>query len=152
MLRETQKAPNFSLLDAQHQKHALKDSLGQWVVLYFYPKDDTPSCTKEACAFRDNQTALLEKNCVIYGISRDNTDSHDKFVKKYDLNFPILSDHTLSVHQAYGVLDDDKTVRATFLIDPTGMIVQVWPKVRVEGHIDQVLCALENFSNKINKG
>ncbi len=145
MLAEKQKATNFDLLDGHQQRHQLSDALGKWVILYFYPKDDTPGCTREACAFRDNQASLLEKDCVIYGVSRDSLDSHAKFVKKYDLNFPVLSDETLAAHQAYGVLEDNKTQRATFLIDPQGMIAKVWPKVMVDGHADQVLAALTSL-------
>jgi peroxiredoxin Q/BCP len=109
-------------MDAKHQIHTLSKHKGQYVLIYFYPKDDTPGCTKEACAFRDNQETLLKNQVLVYGISRDSAESHAKFSQKYDLNFTLLSDPELKAHKAYGVLEENKTKRSTFLIDKKGNI------------------------------
>lgn len=146
MLKVQDKAPAFRLAGADHQTHTLAEHLGHFVVIYFYPKDDTPGCTLEACAFRDSQEALAKNDCVVYGISRDSSDSHAKFLKKHDLNFTLLSDTDLSVHKAYGVLEDTKTKRSTFLVDQQGHIIKIWPNVRVEGHVDDILDTLQALS------
>lgn len=146
MLKVQDKAPAFRLEGADHQTHTVAEHLGHFLVIYFYPKDDTPGCTLEACAFRDTQEALRKNDCVVYGISRDSSDSHAKFLNKYDLNFTLLSDPDLSVHKAYGVLEDTKTKRSTFLVDQQGHIVKIWPNVRVEGHVDDILETLQTLS------
>ncbi len=146
ILKVQDKAPAFRLEGADHQTHTLVEQLGHFVVIYFYPKDDTPGCTLEACAFRDTQEALAKNDCVVYGISRDSSDSHAKFFKKYNLNFTLLSDTDLSVHKAYGVLEDTKTKRSTFLVDQQGHIIKIWPNVRVEGHINDILETLQALS------
>ena len=143
-------APDFALTADDGRTVSLKDFQGKKVVLYFYPKDDTPGCTTEACSFRDNLARVTTKGAVVLGVSRDDTASHRKFKDKYDLNFPLLSDDSGAVTEAYGVWKKKNRYgreymgieRTTFLIDGNGRIEKVWPKVRVEGHADEVLAAL----------
>ena len=143
-------APDFSLRSVDGKVVSLKELRGKKVVLYFYPKDDTPGCTKEACSFRDNLGRVTSKGAIILGVSRDDTVSHVKFREKYDLNFPLLSDDKGRVTEAYGVWKKKNLYgreyfgieRTTFLIDEGGKIARIWPKVRVEGHTDEVLAAL----------
>ncbi|MGQ0797387.1 MAG: thioredoxin-dependent thiol peroxidase [Methanobacteriota archaeon] len=143
-------APDFALPSDDGRAIALKDLRGKKVVLYFYPKDDTPGCTKEACAFRDNLARVTSKGAVVLGVSRDDLTSHGKFRDRYRLNFPLLSDESGGVTKAYGVWQKKTNygreywgiVRSTFLIDEAGRIARVWPKVKVEGHADEVLAAL----------
>jgi len=143
-------APDFSLADQNGVVHTLKQYAGKWVVLYFYPKDDTPGCTKEACSFRDNLGAVTKKGAVILGVSGDSTASHKKFATKYDLPFPLLADTEKAVINAYGVWKEKnmygkKTMgveRSTFLIDRAGKIAAEWRKVKVDGHTEEVLAAL----------
>ena len=148
MLTEGQKAPGFSLQTTGGGTISLDDYLGKKnVVLYFYPKDDTPGCTKEACSFRDLEAEFGEAGAVILGVSADSVKSHDKFAEKYHLPFPLLADEDKSVLDAYGVWKQKslygKTFlgieRTTFAIDRDGIIRKVWPKVKVEGHVDEVL-------------
>lgn len=144
------KAPDFTLPADDGRKVSLKDLRGKKVVLYFYPKDDTPGCTAEACSFRDNLGRVTTKGAIVLGVSRDDTDSHGKFRDKYQLNFPLLSDDGGSVTEAYGVWKKKKLYgrefmgieRTTFLIDERGKVARVWPRVKVEGHTDEVLAAL----------
>lgn len=141
------KAPDFTLPADGGGKIALKDFKGKSVVLYFYPKDDTPGCTAEACAFRDQLPDFSRVKAAIIGISRDSVASHDKFKTKFELSFPLASDEDGKVCQAYGVWVEKsmygKTYmgieRATFLIDGKGIVRNVWRKVKVDGHADQVL-------------
>jgi peroxiredoxin Q/BCP len=144
------KAPDFSLVAHDGKKYSLKDFKGKKVVLYFYPKDDTSGCTKEACSFRDNLSAIKKKGAVVLGVSPDGTASHEKFSAKYDLNFPILSDEGKTMMQSYGVWQEKSmygrkymgAVRTTFIIDAGGKISHIFPKVKVDGHTDEVLTAL----------
>ncbi len=144
------KAPDFKLLADDGRTLSLKDFRGKKVVLYFYPKDDTPGCTAEACSFRDNLARVTTKGAVILGVSRDDHGSHGKFRDKYHLNFPLLSDDDGKVTEAYGVWKQKKLYgrefmgieRTTFLIDAQGKVAKVWPKVKVDGHTDEVLAAL----------
>jgi peroxiredoxin Q/BCP len=144
------KAPDFSLVAHDGKKYSLKDFKGKKVVLYFYPKDDTSGCTKEACSFRDNLSAIKKKGAVVLGVSPDGTASHEKFSAKYDLNFPILSDESKTMMQSYGVWQEKSmygrkymgVVRTTFIIDAGGKISHIFPKVKVDGHTDEVLTAL----------
>jgi peroxiredoxin Q/BCP len=144
------KAPDFSLSDETGQKHTLAQYSGQWVLLYFYPKDDTPGCTKEACALRDNLPAFKKLSCVVLGVSVDSEKSHAKFVKKYDLPFTLLADADKTVVEAYGVWGKKKfmgleyigTKRVSFLIDPQGKIAKVYEKVKPATHADEVLADL----------
>src|SRR5436853_3626333 len=143
-------APDFSLRSDDGRTISLKELRGKKVVLYFYPKDDTPGCTKEACSFRDNLGRVQSKGAVVLGVSRDDGNSHAKFRDKYHLNFPLLSDDQGRVTEAYGVWKKKNLYgrehfgieRTTFLIDEAGKIDRIWPKVHVEGHTDEVLAAL----------
>lgn len=149
-----QKAPPFALLDDKGQKVSLSDFKGKKVVLYFYPKDDTPGCTREACAFRDGIEELRDSGAVVLGVSADSVESHKKFITKYDLNFPLLSDVDKKVLQAYGVWKEKSLYgrkfmgieRTTFVIDEEGKIGHIFPKVKVDGHLDDVLGELELLS------
>jgi peroxiredoxin Q/BCP len=141
-------APAFSLPTTDSKTISLADFRGkQAVVLYFYPTDDTPGCTKEACAFRDLGAQFAEAGAVILGVSKDPVDSHAKFAGKYSLNFPLLADTEIAVATAYGVWGEKVQygkrylgmTRATFVIDREGIIRKVYPKVTVEQHADQVL-------------
>ncbi|HSD67883.1 MAG TPA: thioredoxin-dependent thiol peroxidase [Vicinamibacteria bacterium] len=153
MIQEGKKAPEFELASSEGGEVRLKDLRGQTVVLYFYPKDDTPGCTREACAFRDRQSALKKKGVVVLGVSGDSLPSHEKFKAKYKLNFPLLSDPDKAVAKKYGawgekVLYGKKTVgmiRSTFVIDGEGVVRKVFPRVRVDGHAEQVLEAVSTL-------
>jgi len=147
MLRIGDKAPDFSLVDGTGKNIGLKDFRGKKVILYFYPKDDTPGCTKEACSFRDNLARVRRKGAEILGVSADSQESHRKFSEKFGLPFPLLSDERREAVNAYGVWKQKSFLgkkfmgieRTTFIIDGDGMIVHIFPKVKVEGHIDQLL-------------
>lgn len=140
-------APSFTLEDQNGQTVNLSDFQGKTVVLYFYPKDDTPGCTREACGFRDDFSAFTGKNCVILGVSPDQAKTHKKFIDKYSLPFTLLADVEKTVCQAYGVWQEKNmygkkswgVVRTTVIIGPDGNIVKIFPKVRVDGHIAKVL-------------
>ena len=147
MLKEGDKAPAFKLPSVEGGDIGLKDFAGKTVVLYFYPKDDTPGCTREACAFRDSQAALKKAGAVVLGVSPDSVESHQKFRVKYKLNFPLLADADKSVSKKYGaygekVLYGKKVtgmIRSTFVIDGDGVVRKVFPRVKVDGHADKVL-------------
>ncbi|SHJ97617.1 thioredoxin-dependent thiol peroxidase [Alicyclobacillus tolerans] len=149
-------APDFSLPNQYGETVHLSELMGQPVVLYFYPKDDTPGCTKEACAFRDLAGQFSAIGAKIYGISRDNVQSHEKFSEKYQLNFPILSDPDETVCNAYGVIREKnmygkKTIgleRTTFVIDSEGKIAKVFRRVRVDGHADKVLEVVRSLAQE----
>jgi len=141
------KAPAFTLTDATGDKVALKDYAGKKVVVYFYPADDTPGCTKEACQFNDNLRAFNRADVAVIGISPDGADKHTKFAAKYKLKFPLLSDPSHAVMEKYGAwgektLYGKKTVgviRSTFLIDEKGKVARAWYSVKADGHADKVL-------------
>jgi len=145
-----QHAPSFSLAADDGKTHSLAGYAGKNVVLYFYPRDDTPGCTVEACDFRDNLARATAKGAVVLGVSRDTIASHAKFRAKYSLTFPLLSDADLAVHAAYGAWgkkvmygkEVEGTIRSTFLIDGKGVLRAAWSKVKVDGHVDAVLTAL----------
>lgn len=147
------KAPDFLLLSDEKKNIALKDFRGKKLILYFYPKDDTPGCTREACDFRDYLPEFSKKNTCVIGISRDNADKHQRFKNKYHLPFNLLADETGDVSAAYGVIDKKslfgKTFlgvqRTTFLIDEKGIIQAIFKKVKVNNHIRQVLDALNKI-------
>ncbi len=149
-IQEGTKAPELSLESSEGGPLSLRDLEGKWVVLYFYPRDATPGCTTEATDFRDASEALKAKGAVVVGVSKDSIASHEKFRDKHGLGFPLLSDPSGKVIEAYGAWGEKnmygkKTmgiVRTTVLIDPAGVIRKVWPKVRVKGHVDDVLAAL----------
>ncbi len=149
-LKSGDQAPEFTLSSIDGNKFSLSDFKGKKVVLYFYPKDDTPGCTKEACSFRDNLAQVKKKGAVVFGISADAVKSHQKFTEKYDLNFPLLSDENKEVLKAYGVWKKKSFMgksymgieRTTFIIDEQGKIIHIFPKVKVEGHVDEILKVL----------
>ena len=137
-------APEFKLQDQNGKWHELKDYRGKWVALYFYPKDQTPGCTKQACAFRDNVFAFRDAGAQILGVSVDDVDSHKKFSEKHGLPFPILADANKETTKKYGVLKTylgtmELAKRDTFLIDPQGKIVKHYPDVDPKGHSQIVL-------------
>jgi thioredoxin-dependent peroxiredoxin len=145
------KAPGFTLPTDGGRKVSLKALKGKTVVLYFYPRDDTPGCTAEACAFRDSLPDFSKVKAEVIGISRDPVASHEKFKKKFKLPFPLASDEDGKVSEAYGVWVEKSMYgkkymgieRATFLIDGKGVIRDIWRKVKVDGHADEVLAAAE---------
>ncbi|MCK6525899.1 thioredoxin-dependent thiol peroxidase [Myxococcota bacterium] len=146
-----QPAPDFTAAASTGEQVSLSSLRGKPVVLYFYPKNDTPGCTKEACAFRDLGAEFAAAGAAIYGVSGDSLKSHDKFIQKYGLTFPLLSDADHTLHEAYGTWGEKKlygkvsmgTVRSTFLIDAEGVIRGVWRKVKVDGHVEAVLAAVK---------
>lgn len=147
-----QKAPTFAAKDETGKTWKLSELQGQPVVLYFYPQDDTPGCVKEACGFRDANAALKNLGVAVLGVSRDDAVSHQKFKAKYNLNFPLLVDPG-PISEAYGTWVEKNLYgrkymgmqRSTFLIDPSGRVAQVWPKVKAEGHADEVLEAIKEW-------
>ena len=149
-LKVGDKAPDFSLPSGAGQTITLKSLRGKQVVLYFYPKDDTPGCTKEACSFRDEITQIEKAHAVVLGVSTDGLASHQKFSKKYDLPFALLSDESLVVAKAYGVYKQKSMYgrtywgieRSTFVIDESGKVTAIFRKVKVDGHVEQVMTAL----------
>ncbi len=144
------RAPDFKLPSAGNNEIRLSDFKGKKVVLYFYPKDDTSGCTKEACSFQENLNVIKRKGAVLLGVSADSVESHDKFADKYDLSFPLLSDQTKEVCKAYGVWKEKSLYgrkymgieRTTVVIDEKGFVQHVFPKVKVEGHTKEVLSVL----------
>jgi len=151
MIEEGKKAPAFTLPDSDGNKVSLKDFKGKKVVLYFYPKDNTSGCTKEACSFRDNMPDFKKLDAVIIGVSPDSQKSHQKFRDKYELTFTLLSDEDKTVLEKYGVWQEKKmygktymgVVRTTYVIDENGKIMKVFPKVKVDGHTEEVLKVIE---------
>ena len=150
MLKVGQKAPAFTLLDQNGEKHSLKDYLGQKVILYFYPKDNTSGCTKQACGFRDLYPAIQEKGAVVLGISKDSVASHKKFEGNHDLPFTLLSDPDAKVIQKYDVWKEKSMYgrkymgieRSTYLIDEKGKIIKAFQKVKPADNPDEMLEAL----------
>ncbi len=149
-IEEGQPAPDFSLQDDHGKTVKLSALRGKPVVLYFYPKDDTPGCTKEACAFRDLENEFVKHGAHVLGVSPDDVESHGKFRDKFQLNFPLLADPGHKVADRYGAWREKNMYgkksmgiqRSTFLIDAGGVVRKVWRKVSVDGHDDQVMAAL----------
>jgi peroxiredoxin Q/BCP len=147
------KAPSFTLKDQDEKTHKLSDYEGRPVVLYFYPKDDTPGCTAEACAFRDNLPKFKPGKAAILGVSILDEESKAKFATKFDLNFPLLADADHAVADKYGAWQERSmygrtymgVARVTYLIGPDGKVVRRWDKVKVDGHADEVLAAVNNI-------
>jgi thioredoxin-dependent peroxiredoxin len=147
------KATDFEMPDQHGAVHTLSQYLGKWVILYFYPKDDTPGCTKEACNFRDGMAEFQKLGAVILGVSKDSVESHKKFAEKYNLNFPILSDEDKSVmieYKAWGRKsflgkEYDGTLRTTYVIDPTGEIRKIYKSVEPFGHATEILSDLQSI-------
>lgn len=146
-LKEGSKAPAFNLPDQSGIEHSLKDYAGRWLLIYFYPKDDTPGCTTEACTIRDNATDFKKSKIAILGVSTDSITSHEKFAKKYQLPFPLLADADKKMVEAYGVWGEKKfmgrtymgTRRMSFLINPEGKIAKIYSEVKPKDHATQVL-------------
>lgn len=155
MLKEGTKAPDFTTENQEGEKISLSQFEGKNVVLYFYPKDDTPGCTTEAKELRDEHEEFKDLNAVVLGVSKDTAESHKEFINKYDLNFDLLVDSDLDIHEKYGTWGEKKmfgkaymgTTRATFVIDGDGVIRKVFPKVKPKGHGEQVKKALEEIKD-----
>lgn len=149
-LKEGDVAPEFSVPASTGETISLSKLKGKFVVLYFYPKDDTPGCTKEACGFRDLYSQLAKKGAVVLGVSTDSVKSHQKFIEKFKLPFTLLSDTEKQIVNAYGVWGEKTfmgrkylgTHRITFLIGPDGRLKKIWPKVKPEEHAEEVLNAI----------
>ena len=156
MLKINSKAPNFILSSTSKDKYSLKDSLGKFVVIYFYPKDDTPGCTIETNDFNKLIPKFEKLNCEVYGISKDSIKSHHKFKNKYKIKFDLLSDQEIKVLKKYKVWGKKKfmgrefmgTIRSTFLVDKTGKIIKIWDNVKVKDHAKEVFDTLKTFSKK----
>ena len=152
MLKAGDPAPDFTLVSDGGQEVSLSDYRGQKVVLYFYPKDDTPGCTAEACAFRDDHSDIVAAGAAVLGVSPDTIKSHDKFKAKYNLPFALLSDPDHRVADMYGAWGEKKMfgksyegiLRSTFIVDEEGKIVKVFPKVTPKGHSREMLAALQS--------
>jgi peroxiredoxin Q/BCP len=146
-------APDFSALDDSGSPVKLSDFKGRKVVLYFYPKDDTPGCTREACGFRDGLGAISTADAVVLGVSADSVESHRKFREKYGLNFPLLADTDRAIVEDYGVWKEKtnygKTYmgieRTTYIVDEAGRISHIFPRVKVDGHCEEVVAALKGI-------
>jgi len=153
MLKKNTKAPILKLDSTNGEVYSLKDSIGRYVILYFYPKDDTPGCTIETNDFNKLLAKFKKFNCQIYGISKDNIKSHNKFKEKYKVKFDLLADHETKIVKSYKVWTKKKfmgkefmgIVRSTFLIDPKGKIVKIWSNVKVKDHAQEVLETLKNI-------
>ena len=150
------KASNFTLPSTSKVKYNLKDSLGKFVILYFYPKDDTPGCTIETIDFNKLLSKFKKLDCEVYGVSKDNLKSHDKFRDKYKIKFDLLADEEIKVLKRYKVWGKKKfmgreflgIIRTTFLIDKKGKIIKIWKNVKVKDHAKEVLDTLLNISKK----
>ncbi len=150
MLREGDKLPAVTLLDDRGSEVTTTELIGGPLVIYFYPKDDTPGCTSEASQFRDLYAQFEKRNARIFGVSRDSVESHQRFKQKYSIPFALLADTESKLCDAFGVIVEKNTygkksrgiARSTFLIDDTGTIVKVWPKVNVDEHAEEVLASL----------
>jgi peroxiredoxin Q/BCP len=150
MLKVGDKAPDFILKNEQNQDVTLSDFIGKKVVIYFYPKDNTPGCTKEACSFRDVYDDILEAGAVVIGISKDDASSHENFKDKHKLPFYLLSDPNNTVIESYGAWQEKKMfgktymgiVRSTFIINENGIIIKLYSKVKLDTHAEEVLKAL----------
>ena len=151
LIKEGMKAPDFKLVGSDKKEHRLSDYINSKVILYFYPKDNTPGCSREAQDFKESIKDFTDNNTVVIGISRDSLKSHDKFIEKYDLPFLLLSDEDEVVCNLYGVLKEKNMFgkkcfgieRSTFLIDENGIINKIYRKVKVAGHIDDLKCSIK---------
>ena len=148
-------APQFNLPTNGGGQFSLADAAGKYLILYFYPKDDTPGCTKEAIGFSEARAAFDAQKAMVVGVSRDTVKKHDKFIGKYDLRFPLISDEEGSLCEAFGTWVEKsmygKTYmgieRATFLISPDGKLLHIWRKVKVPGHVEEVLAQLQSLKS-----
>ena len=153
MIQEGAAAPEFRLTGSDGKEHSLSDYRGKTVVIYFYPRDNTPGCTKEACGFRDLHAALAGLNAVVFGVSRDSLKAHDKFIRDFSLPFTLLSDPELGMMKAYGAYGEkimygkpvEGTIRSTVVVSPDGIVVKHWKKVaKAESHPQDVINYLQN--------
>lgn len=148
------KAPNFKTIASDGKTHQLNDFRGKFIVLYFYPKDDTPGCTVEACSFRDNLKSVEKLNALILGVSPDNLKSHEKFVTKFGLPFLLLSDEDHTICKDYGVWAEKSmygkkywgVLRTTFIIDPSGILIRIFEKVKPAEHTAEVISFLQSVT------
>lgn len=148
-------APEFSLPDQNGITHTLGEYRGKWLVVYFYPKDDTPGCTVEACSIRDAKDDLTQAGVAVVGISKDTIMSHKKFAEKFDLNFPILADPSIETIQAYGAWQEKSMYgrkymgiqRMTVIINPNGIVAHIFPKVTPRGHEKEILKTIQSLSS-----
>ncbi len=155
-LKVGQSAPDFCLLDPEGNMTCLEDFRGKWVILYFYPRDNTPGCSLEASNFSCLRKDFEAENAVVIGISRDSVESHRRFIEKKELKIKLLSDEQANVHKIYDVLhpkhfrgkEFTSAVRTTFLIDPKGEIVMIWDNVKATGHAEKVLSELKTLKEK----
>lgn len=153
MLEIGNKAPDFSLLDDTGTERTLNSELGKWVVIYFYPKDDTPGCTKEACAIRDIYNDFAKLGVTVFGVSKDSVASHKKFKEKYELPFSLLSDESTEMIQVYGAWQEKSmfgkdylgTIRMSYLINPAGEVAKVYPEVSPTEHALEILKDLKEL-------
>lgn len=156
LIEPNHKAPAFTLTDQHGQFHRLADLKGHWVVLYFYPKDNTPGCTKEACQFRDQHAPLSDRGVVVLGVSPDDQASHKKFNDKHDLNFPLLVDEGAKLCKKYGVWQEKNmygrkfmgVARTTYLIDPRGHVAHRFDKVKVANHVNEVIQKIDELAGR----
>ncbi|MDE4541629.1 thioredoxin-dependent thiol peroxidase [Thermoanaerobacterium sp. R66] len=153
MVELEKEAPDFTLMSSDGKNVSLKDYKGKKVILYFYPKDNTPGCTKEACQFRDNINSIEDNDAVVIGVSLDDLESHKKFIEKFNLPFVLLSDNDAKVSTEYGVYKEKNMYgkkkmgieRSTFVIDRNGIVKKIFRKVKVDGHVDEILKVLEEI-------
>lgn len=145
--------PNFSLIGSDKKEHSLSEYKGKKIILYFYPRDNTPGCSTEACDFRDNNSTIQDMNAIVIGVSRDSLKSHDKFIEKFNLPFLLLSDEDETLCNLFGVIKEKNMYgkkvmgieRSTFIINEEGVLVKEYRKVKVKGHIDTILEDLKNM-------
>ena len=148
-------APQFTLSTNGGGQFSLVDAAGKYLILYFYPKDDTPGCTKEAVGFSEESAAFEAQNAMVVGVSRDTVKKHDKFISKYDLRIPLISDEEGGLCETFGTWVEKRMYgktymgieRATFLISPEGQLLQMWRKVKVPGHVEEVLAQLKSLNS-----
>ena len=153
MIKENTQAPSFKLLSTNNYEYALKDSLGKYVVIYFYPKDDTPGCSIEARDFNKLLPKFKRLNCEVFGVSKDSLKSHDKFKDKYKFKFELISDPDEKLCKKFGVIQKKKLygrefmgiVRSTFILNAKGKVLASWQGVKVNGHVDEVLETLKSL-------
>lgn len=156
MISISQPAPDFSLPDQNNKIHSLGEAKGRWIFLYFYPKDDTPGCTEEACDLRDNYEQIASLGVEVFGVSPDSVQSHKKFEQKHSLNFHLLSDSEKEVVQLYGIWKEKSMYgkkymgveRTSYIIDPEGKIKKIYEKVNPSGHVKAVLEDLKSLMHK----
>jgi peroxiredoxin Q/BCP len=155
-LKQNIKAPNFSAYNDRNEVVTLSDYLGKWIILYFYPKDNTSGCTKEACSFQENLENLTKHNAIVLGVSPDSVKSHINFKQKYSLEFSLIADQDKVICNLYDVMGEKSmygrkylgVIRTTYIINPKGEIVWVNPKVAVDGHTEEVINVLKSLKDK----